>query len=41
MIMTTFIVILSEAKNLSRSGRSDKRQRPSAALRVTNRGIGG
>jgi hypothetical protein len=34
-------VILSEAKNLSRSGRAGKRQGPFAALRVTSRGIGG
>ncbi len=29
-------VILSEAKNLSRSGRAGKRQRPFATLRVTS-----
>jgi hypothetical protein len=29
-------VILSEAKNLSRSGRAGKRQRPFTALRVTD-----
>jgi hypothetical protein len=34
-------VILSEAKNLSRSGRAGKRQRPFAVLRVTKRGAGG
>ncbi len=31
----TLPVILSEAKNLSRSGRTSKRQRPFATLRVT------
>jgi hypothetical protein len=39
-LLTHKPVILSEAKNLSRSGRASKRQRPFAALRVTGFDVG-
>jgi hypothetical protein len=39
--ITLETVILSKAKNLSCTGRLKKRQRPFAALRVTNKASGG